>query len=218
MPGTSQSGKSTRYFLKREKSPVLFRGGVTLVELLVAMTILITVSASATLLFRGIIRAWRTGELRTERYQQARLLFDLFSRELTSTVASSRYPLIGLRAGEDDPLREGSAADELFFVGTLPGRTGFVERGYWVTADGDLMCHDEEPADGDYATGTSELCGSDVAQLTVSYFDGSEWLDRWDGRTHTGPDGQLPKAVDILLAIGRQRPERFETVIYIPTS
>jgi len=192
--------------------------GVTLVELLVAMTILVTVSASAALLFRGIIRAWRTGELRTERYQQARLLFDLFGRELTSAVASSRYPLIGLRAGEDAPLHEGSAADELFFVGTLPGRTGFVERGYWVTADGEFMCHDEEPADGDYATGTSELCGSDVAEFTVSYFDGTEWLDRWDGRTRTGPDGQLPNAIDILLVIGRQRPERFETVIYVPTS
>jgi len=191
---------------------------VTLVELLVAMTILVTVSASAALLFRGIIRAWRTGELRTERYQQARLLFDLFGRELTSAVASSRYPLIGLRAGEDAPLHEGSAADELFFVGTLPGRTGFVERGYWVTADGAFMCHDEEPADGDYATGTSELCGSDVAEFTVSYFDGTEWLDRWDGRTRTGPDGQLPNAIDILLVIGRQKPERFETVIYVPTS
>ena len=191
---------------------------MTLVELLVAMTILITVSASATLLFRGIIRAWRTGELRTERYQQARLLFDLFSRELTSTVASSRYPLIGLRAGDDAPLQEGSAADELFFVGTLPGRTGFVERGYWVTADGDLMCHDDEPADGDYATGASELCGSDVAQFTVSYFDGSDWVDRWDGASRTASEGQLPHAIDILLVIGRQKPERFETVIYVPTS
>src|SRR3990167_7373151 len=99
------------------------RNGLTLVELLVAMAILVTVTASALLIFRGITKAWRTGELRTERYQQARLLLDLFGRELSSSVVNPRYPLIGTQ-------------DELFFVGTLPGRTGLVERGYWVTGDG----------------------------------------------------------------------------------
>ena len=187
-------------------------------ELLVAMAILVTVSASAALMFRSIARAWRTGELRTERYQQARLLFDLFGRELSSSVANPRYPLIGTKPGEDTRLRDSSVSDELFFVGTLPGRTGFVERGYWVNAAGELVCHDDEPADGDYATGTSELCGHNVSQFTVSYFNGSEWVDRWDGRGLSGQAGQLPKAVDIIVTIGRQKSERFETVIYVPTS
>ena len=192
--------------------------GLTLVELLVAMAILITVSASTVLIFRGIIRAWRTGELRTERYQQARLLFDLFERELSSSVASSRYPMIGIPAAEAAALQPGSVLDELFFVGRLPGRAGLVERGYWVNADSDLMCHDDDPADGEYATGTSEICGRDVSQFTVSYFDGTEWRDRWDGRTRAGLDAQLPKAVYITMTVGRQKPERFETVIYVPTS
>lgn len=174
---------------------------LTLVELLVAMAILVTVTASTALIFRGITRAWRTGELRTERYQQARLLFDLFERELSSCVASPRYPLVG-------------AANALSFVGTLPGRTGFVERGYSVSEDGTLLCHDDEAADGDYATGTSEICGHDVAGFEVSYFDGTAWVDHWDAH----PLGQLPKAVHLTLTIGRQRPERFETVIYVPTS
>ena len=185
---------------------------------MIAMAILVTVSASAALIFRGIIRAWRTGELRTERYQQARSLFDLFGRELSSSVANARYPLIGTKPSEPPRLHEGSVDDELFFVGTLPGRTGFVERGYWVNADGELMCHDDEPADGDYATGTSELCGHDVSQFSISYFNGAEWLDRWDARTLSGQTALLPKAVHIVLTIGRQKSERFETVIYVPTS
>ena len=108
--------------------------------------------------------------------------------------------------------------DEVFFVGTLPGRAGFVERGYWVSTGGTLMCHDDEPADGDYATGESELCGREVAELGLSYFDGTAWLDRWDGRTSSPQAGQLPKALHIVLSIGREKPERFETVIYVPTS
>lgn len=192
--------------------------GLTLVELLVAMAILVTVTTSAMLIFRGITRAWRTGELRTERYQQARLLLDLFGRELSSCVGSVRYPLVGTEASDSPRLEAGSAFDELFFVGTLPGRTGLVERGYWVTAEGELMCHDEEPADGDYATGTSEVCGRDVSEFDITYFDGAEWLNRWDARPQASEAGQLPKAIHIILAVGRQIPERFETVIYIPTS
>ncbi len=183
------------------------------------MTILVVVSASTVLVFRGITRAWRTGELRTERYQQARLLFDLFGRELSSSVSNPRYPFIGRKgATASTPLHEGSVSDELFFVGTLPGRTGLVERGYWVNKDGQLMCHDDEPADGDYSTGNSELCGHDVSQFTLAYFDGTQWLNQWDARPLAPQAGKLPKAVHIRLTVGRQPPEMFQTVIYVPTS
>ena len=189
--------------------------GFTLVELLVAMAILVTVSASTVLIFRSITRAWRTGELRSQQYQQARLLFDLFERELSSCVSNPRYPLLGVPASGTSPLHDGMAVkDEVMFVGMLPGRTGLVERGYWVTADGDLMCHDDESGDGDYATGTGELCGRDISEFRVAYFDGSEWTDRWD----LHPLGQLPKAVWIILSIGQRRTERFETVIHVPAS
>lgn len=194
--------------------------GLTLVELLVAMGILVTVSAATVLIFRGITRAWRTGELRTERYQQARLLFDLFERELSSCVENPRYPMIGIKGGDEAPLRENSTYDELFFVGTLPGRQGFVERGYWVNANGELLCHDDQAADGDYATGTTEPCGYQISQFEVAYFDGEQktWLDRWDARPDAPQAGRLPKAVHIRVTIGRQKPEQFDTVIYIPTS
>lgn len=200
------------------RSPDLPVSGLTLVELLIAMAILVTVSASALLIFRGITRAWRTGELRTERYQQARLLFDLFSRELTSSVSNPRFPLIGTKSGDAQRVAQGAAGDELFFVGTLPGRTGLVERGYWLDEARQLMCHEEEPADGDYATGASERCGRDVERFEVSYFDGTQWVERWDARPEAAQAGSLPRAVHIILSVGRQRPEQFDTIIYVPTS
>ena len=182
------------------------------------MAILVTVSAAAALMLRGVTRAWQTGELRTDRSQQVRLLFDVFERELSSSISDPRFPLIGAKPSDAPPLHEGSVADALFFVGTLPGRTGFIERGYWVNGAGTLMCHEDEAADGDYATGDSEPCGRDVSQFTVSYFDDAQWLDRWDGRPGAPQQGTLPKAVRIVVMIGRPRPERFETIIYVPTS
>ena len=192
--------------------------GLTLVELLIAMMILVTMTMASAVIFRSSARAWRTGELRTERYQQARLLSDLFEREVTSCVANTRYPFIGVRADSGTTLHQASVFDELWFVGTLPGRTGLVERGYWVDARGRLMCHDQEPADGDPATGESELCGQDVSAFDVTYFDGQQWLRQWDGRPDTAQAGTLPKAIHLSVTLGRQNPERFETIVHIPTS
>ncbi len=193
--------------------------GLTLVELLIAMTILIVVTGSTMLMFRGITRAWRSGQLRTERYQQARLLFGLFTRELSSCVVDARYPFLGIDKTQDAPLKPHSQQDELFFVGAIPGRAGLVERGYWVNDRRELMCHDEEPADGDYRhTGTDELCGQEVSDFDVSYFDGTAWLTQWDGRTGSLQAGKAPKAIRINLTIGTLHGERFETVIYLPAS
>jgi hypothetical protein len=188
---------------------------LTLVELLVALAILVSVTGSTLLVFRGVTRAWRTGELRSARYQLARLLSDLFSREMASCVSNPSYPLIGLPRGEDSPLHAGETLhDEVMFVAALAGRSGLIERGYWVNADGDLMCHDQDAADGNYQTGFSERCAREIQSFAVSYFDGAAWLTRWDAH----PLGQLPKAVRIELGLGRDKPERFETVIHVPSS
>jgi len=179
------------------------------VELLVAMTILVIVMGSTMLIFRGITRAWRSGQLRTERYQQARLLSDVFVRELSSTVVDMRYPFIG---GEH----------AICFVGTLPGREGLVERGYALDAQGKLHCRDQQPPDGDEATtGTDEVCGTDIAGFEVSYAaEGSPlaWVSTWDGHAGGAQAGQAPKAIRVVLTIGKDHAESFETLIHVPTS
>ena len=194
------------------------RRGLTLVEVLIAMTILVVVTSSTMVIFRGVTRAWRTGQLHTERYQQARLLFDLFSRELASSVSNARYPMVGLDQAQGERFYDTSVADELFFVGTLPGRTGLVERGYWVNDRQQLMCHDQEPANGQYETGLSELCGTQVTDFEVTYFDGTEWLTQWDARPLAPQAARLPEAVHIVLVMEDEAPRRFETTIYIPTN
>lgn len=199
------------------------RGGLTLVEILVATALLVLVTTSAALMFRGISQSWRKGQLKAERYQQARLLFDVFERELSSCVANARYPLLGVAANDLSPLHDGTARfDELMCVTTPPGRAGLVERGYWVDLDGRLMCHDEEPADGDYTTGESERCGADVTAFEVAYVETGSApefsAERWDGRAGGVQEGRLPKAIRIRVQIGQQQPELFETVVHVPTS
>ena len=195
------------------------RKAFTLVELLIAVAILVIVSGSAMLIFRSTTRAWQNGQIKTQRYQQARLLFDLFSRELNSCIANSRFPLIGHASQEGFKIRLESTQSEIFFVGTLPGRSGLVERGWWVDSNGNMVCHDQEPADGDYLTGGSdEVCGSDISGFEVSFFDGSKWLGQWDGREGKDNAGMIPRAIRLLLKVGSKNPEQFETLIYLPIS
>ncbi len=217
-PRRRREGSAHEAWSRRSCHRPVARRGLTLIELLIALAILVAVSGSALMMFRGVTRAWRSGTLRSERYQQVRLLFDLFERELSSSVASVRYPFVGLPASVTPPLHAGSVLDELFFVGTLPGRHGFIERGYWVNDHGQLLCHDDESGDGNYATGSSEPCGRDITQFTLSYFDGTQWIDQWDGRPLAPQAGRLPKAVRMIVSLGQLHPERFETVIYVPTS
>lgn len=192
--------------------------GMTLVEILVAMTILIVVSASAMLIFKSISNAWRAGQLRTERYQQARVLIDLFTREVSSCVANARFPLVGASAGDSNRIKKEGVGDELFFAGNLPGRNGVIERGYWLSAEGNLMCHDDASADANYATGDAEVCGRFVEAFTIAYFDGADWQPRWDSRPRQPQEGTWPKAIRFSIVMGKQKPEAFETIVNVPTS
>ena len=179
------------------------------------MAILLVVVSITWIMFRGILRAWQRGQIHTERYQQARLLSELFTRELSCAIPNPGYPLLG-NPPDADAFKSGSIQGSVFFVGALPGRSGLVERGYWLAASGALMCHDDEPADGDYATGSDEPCAIGVHGLAVSFFDGTAWREEWDARPTGAQAGRLPSAVRLLLELGSAGEEPFETVIRLP--
>ena len=188
-----------------------------MVDLLVAMAILLVVVSATGMMFRGILQAWQRGQIHTERYQQARLLSELFTRELSCATPNPRYAFLG-NPSDVNTFKPKSVQGSVFFVGTLPGRGGLVERGYWLASTGELMCHDDEPADGDYATGSDEPCAIGVRGFTVSFFDGTNWRDDWDARPDGAQAGHLPEAVRLLLELGAEGQEPFETVIRLPAA
>lgn len=213
--GNISCAGSSRHSLTPALPHSLTRRSFTLVDLLVAMAILLIVVSVTSMMFRGILRAWQRGQIRTERYQQARLLSELFTRELSCATPNPRYPLLG-NPPDAEAFKPMSVQDSVFFVGTLPGRSGLVERGYWLASTGELMCHDEEPADGDYATGSDEPCAIEVRAFTVSFFDGLTWREEWDARAGGAQAARLPEAVRLLLELGAAGEEPFETVIRLP--
>lgn len=80
---------------------------------------------------------------------------------------------------------------------------------------------DSEPVDvDDY----SKVLASEVTEFTVSYFDGTAWVDSWEG-SDPGPDGTTPmgppRAVKITITIrlaDDEEPKSFTHVIAFPAA
>ena len=201
------------------------RAGFTLLEMLIALALLAVVVSSSVALFRGVAQSWQRGEVRSLRYQNARAIFDIVGRELSSVLPTgSQAPFLGT-SGEDPPVKSGAVGPSLFFVTLVPGAgtTDSAEIGYWLRGqDHMLMRHLQAQPDGDFATvDTDEPLGTQVSEWSLAYFDGTDWRDRWDARPNGPQTGRLPKAVRIAVTVqdpGGRDHERFDTTISLPVS
>lgn len=80
---------------------------------------------------------------------------------------------------------------------------------------------DQLPVDADEYT---RILASEVKEFSVSYFDGTNWTDSWDGST-PGPDGKTPqgppRSIEITLGIqvgGSDTVKTFKHVISFPAA
>jgi hypothetical protein len=80
---------------------------------------------------------------------------------------------------------------------------------------------DQYPSEPDEFT---NILAGEVKQFSVSYFDGTNWTDTWDGST-AGPDGVTPlgppRCIEITLGIqvpGSDALKTFKHVISFPSA
>jgi general secretion pathway protein J len=176
--------------------------GFTLVEIILAVSILAVVVLLATAALRVGLRAWEAGQRRVDLEQENRALVELVGEAL-----SGAHPYQS-RLGQNPErvvLFEGEA-EEVRFVTTAPtfvlnapaaafhavvlGRKGpealrLVER---------LV-----PTDEPFAPGSERVLSRSVTRFKLAYRDETGvWQERWDGREAEG----LPTAVRFELVVG----------------
>ncbi len=185
----------------------------TLIEIMVAMAILVIVIGSTLAIFRASATSWRRGEMRAQRYQQARFILERMSKEISSIVPAS---LSG-------PYCLGTE-DKFYFICSLADApASLVELGYWLDEEADeLMRTFQSTPDYDFSTfEEEEVLSENVAALHFEYSTGVSWQENWNSRPEAAQAGLLPKAVKIDFDIQDEKgasTESFSTVVTLPAS
>ncbi len=200
------------------------KNAFTLIEILIALSILAIVVVSSYTVLRGIADSWLKGESRTERYKNARVILDIMSREISQAIVC---PAPVHRGGVNlQPVYCLGQGDKVFFVypvGRSEDKSDLVEVGYWLrTTDNTLVRHYQANPDYNFQTADSiDEIGENISQVEFKYYDGSSWKESWDSRLEGAQNGQLPKAIKLRLVLTGERglrSETFETIIHLATS
>jgi general secretion pathway protein J len=154
--------------------------GFTLLEILLAMTIMSFITLIVGSVFRLGINAWEKGETETEETQKLRILSGLISQQIKSA-----YPYTMMLDDDKMVVFEGEE-DSLTFVTSMAGSPypGFK----WVRYhydNGSLYYNEGMLPDKEFHDRLSddeEIFYQDIGEVTFSYFSSvdEEWLDSWE--------------------------------------
>lgn len=217
------------------------RRGMTLIELLVAMSILAFIGILVFGAVDGMRRSRSGVERVANRYREGRFAMARMSRELQSTYLSAHAPI-------DESLRvvntafvgkPGTPASRLDFnsfsnrrLMTNSRQSDQIELGYFALENSDtekldlvrrVAPPDEEPGEG----GKIEVMATDIDLFVLEYLDPltGRWREEWDSTSVVGEKGRLPLQIKITLVLngasrsrdgGSQGKVRLVTKVPIP--
>ncbi len=187
--------------------------GFTLVEVLISLAILAIIVASTFTIFRSASKSWQKGEIRSERYQNARNAISKISAEISQAVINSN--LLCKFTGDKNKV------SFISFVTTGSGVFELSEVEFWLDIPKKLLMRNYEiDPDYDFTTyGHSEILSENISELEFSYSDGFIWADTWSSDQALGVG--LPKAVKVKIKIDDKKAkegEIFEIVARLRTA
>jgi general secretion pathway protein J len=213
------------------------KAGMTLIEVMVAMTVFAAIGALIYGGFSQTSRAKQVLNAQLDRYHELRVGMERMVRELSMSYMSTHYnPLTSLRSmrttfmGKDSGF--GDRIDFTAFSHTRVYRdakeSDQEEISYFVTDDPDgehkVLARrvqsrpDDKPEEG----GRIEILISDVLDFELEYLDPAtwEWVQSWDAVQGSGQTNRLPSQVKIRVTVpridGKKGREVFGTRAIVP--
>jgi general secretion pathway protein J len=197
--------------------------GFTLIEVLVAVSILAVVSTLVFGSFRETFHAKSAIEASAVRYHTVRLAMERMSREIGMAYLSQnedtgqqerRTFFVGKRTGDVDELRFSMFGHQRLYADANEGDTSQVV--YYGGRDRDdssrsnLMRRETRRLQNvrpELASGGAEILCDDVVSLRFSYWDAREkkWREDWNTVTADGQPDRLPTKVRIVLTVYDER-------------
>jgi len=216
----------------------------TLIEIMITTAVLALLITGIYSIFKGGTDSWTKGNVRMERYQNARAILEMMSREISCAMVNEARKIYMLGINDDGTqIKTGSTKDELFFIAPLYpasdmqtyNKCDLLEIGYWIKADTEIMRH--------YVTSSATTCydflfnsndssndnslGVKAADLQFYYYYNNDdadsqvdWNSLEDQYPNDGYADGLPKKIKIILKTrdeeAREDTQTFETTVFIP--
>ena len=187
----------------------LDQGAFTLLELLIAMTMMSVIAISLYTSMSIGFKARESAERRVEKGRAAEIAIELIRGMLTSSMIPNGI-LAGEFEGEDEQDEYGYDADILVFYAAdynpledeLACDIEKIELGMSIREDTNERVIIRKRTTNLLSPKTLEpeeevLCGG-VRSWNLRYYDGNDWVDEWDSSDN---DNTLPKAVEITIVL-----------------
>jgi general secretion pathway protein J len=160
-------------------SGVADSAGFTLLELIIALTILTLVTVIIGSGLRISVRAWDKGEAETGETQRLRILSGMLSQQIKSA-----YPYKVVMDNEEVILFEGEKNSILFATALADETDGGMKWVRYEYRGGSLYYNEgilpDKKLDESIASG-GDVLDADTGEITFEYLDGEgEWKDSWD--------------------------------------
>ena len=185
--------------------------------------------------FKGGTDSWTKGNVRMERYQNARAILGMMSREISCAMVNEARKIYMLGINDDGTrIKTGSSRDELFFIAPVhetsslgTDESDMCEIGYWTRGDTEIMRHyTASSVDFVYKSGdNSDSLGVKATDLQFYYYYDNNDADsqvNW-GSNDSDADTYLytlPKKITIVLKTrdeeAREDTQTFETTVFMP--
>jgi type II secretory pathway pseudopilin PulG len=199
--------------------------GFSVAELLIALSILIIVSAMVAVIFRSTQQSFLDAKAFQHVIDLARQTVMRMQNNLKATFVETTgiINFVGIDASQSR-FKPNSAEDEVFFI--LPdegSQAGDIhEIGYWQRDDGNIMRHLDDSPDFDFSTASrDDELGLIISDLDFKYYDGTTYLDSWDSRSGATNEGEFPKAIKFSFNVSDEEnvlTKKFESLVRIAST
>ena len=177
--------------------------GFTLLEVLIAFTIVAMIASVLVGIIRLGIRSWENGHDRVEKYQHLRVFTEQIIEDIRSAYRTDSEKVTSF-IGESGKVTFHTAASGLR---PQSDRYGIRRVSYYVGSEGRLIMEENYPFDEEVESSEALTLYEGVEKLGFRYFqikkDSQEWVDEWDSKESQG----LPGAVEITLSIKDKLPD-----------
>ena len=214
----------------------------TLIEIMITTVVLSLLIAGIYSIFKGSADSWTKGNVRMERYQNARAILGMMSREISCAMVNEARKIYMLGV-DNNGFQADSIKDELYFVAPINptsdienNHSDLCEVGYWIKDDGSdteimRICRESNldfVFKPELESGfQNNSLGIAVVDLQFYYYYNNDDADsqvNWDSLADLYPaDGYadgLPKKIKIVLKTrdeeAREDTQTFETTVFIP--